>query len=58
MKIISGEHAPLPDGAAPDLCGLVRTLLERAPAARLSIERVLQLAAVKVHSHGTTYVST
>ena len=57
MRIVSGEHAPLPEEAAPDLCGLVKTLLERDPAARLSIERVLQLGVVKVLSqYVRTYV--
>jgi len=31
MRIVSGEHAPLPEGAAPDLCGLVKTLLDLEP---------------------------
>ena len=48
LRIMSGEHAPLPDGAAPDLCRLVGMLLERDPAVRPSIEKVLRLDAVKV----------
>lgn len=46
LRIVSGEHTPLPDDTAQDLRELVEILLDRDPTRRPAVEQVLQLSMV------------
>ena len=42
-KVVKGAYSPLPDSYSPDLCIMIRNLLQVNPASRPTSKRLLQL---------------